>query len=210
VDAFKVYKFNEEDLKKLKAREEDMPPFAIIGSLVSLTDADLSRLPLAAEGTDASSIARPKVGDPCRKYKWGTALPYSRDHSDFIILQQLLTGNGNHGLKHLLNDSWARACAFFPRYQQLQTMQGSKRKGQAKASLSLEPLVDEVCAGFGPRNNGQQSLQDKLRCEEQHRLEHKLAQAQRTAQRMVWVLIVAVCVGFLLGVALAPYKPCIA
>jgi hypothetical protein len=71
VEPFKVYKFSDADLKALKA-EEPMPPFAIMGSLVNLTHAGLSRLPPAPEGTGASSKTEPKVGDPCCEYKWGT------------------------------------------------------------------------------------------------------------------------------------------
>lgn len=190
VEPFKVYRFGHGDLHKLKVDPARYPPFAIMGSLVKLAEADL--------GLHLPSEAGAKVGDPCRKYMWGTALPDYRGHSNLIILKQLLMGHDNWALDNLLDDSWRRAHAFYKRYEQLKASCGSTWSSflEKDANVRLAPLVNEVCAGFGPRSGEQQSLQDKLRCEEQHRLEHRLAQAQQLAKHRLWLVFVAALPAF--------------
>lgn len=136
------------------------------------------------------------AGSPCRKYLWGTALPLDRDHSDLILLKQLLTGHQNLAVYSLLDDSWQRAHNFYNCYQQLKQDQLEREfadgrlasspaavlRAAQRLDVDMTPLVDEVCSSMCVFGGGQQ-LQDKLRCEEQHRQEHQLRQAQANCER---------------------------
>lgn len=110
---------------------------------------------------------------PCR-YRWGTAFPLNRDHSDLIILKQLLFGHRNFAVHDLLQDSWRRAHAFAQQYQGLlikhhqhgpgkQLHTGSHGSSSSMPSwlaaqqfgvasreeqeaISLQPLVEELCS----------------------------------------------------------------
>jgi len=137
------------------------------------------------------------AGSPCRKYLWGTALPLDRDHSDLILLKQLLTGHQNLAVYSLLDDSWQRAHNFYNCYQQLKQDQLEREfadghlasspaavlRAAQRLDVDMTPLVDEVCSSMCVFGGGQDKLQDNLRCEEQHRQEHQLRQAQADRDR---------------------------
>jgi hypothetical protein len=151
------------------------------------------------------------------------ALPLDRDHSDLIILKQLLTGHQNRAVYGLLNDSWKRAHAFFKCYEHLKRVQLEAKiaNGQLSASpaailgavegldVDISPLVAEVCGSVSSFGGGQQQLQDRLRCEEQHRLASKLQQAlselkeKKKSEVKLWHLRVAILLAFMFGVLLA-------
>jgi hypothetical protein len=87
-----IYTFRDSELTKLGV-EKIMPPFAVVCSNVF----------------DDKEV-------PVRRYLWGTCLPLDRDHSDLIILKQLLFGHKTTGLYDLLDDSWKRAIDFKREY----------------------------------------------------------------------------------------------
>ena len=87
-----IYTFRDSELTKLGV-EKIMPPFAVVCSNVF----------------DDKEV-------PVRRYLWGTCLPLDRDHSDLIILKQLLFGHKTTGLYDLLDDSWKRAIEFKREY----------------------------------------------------------------------------------------------
>lgn len=177
ITPFKPYSFDPAALEAVHAQGFLMPPFAVMGSQTVLGPEESSQGP---------------VGQPYRRYLWGTALPMDRDHSDVIILKSLLFGHQNEALSQLFDDSWARAHAFYKSYEQLKRAQLEAKvaAGQLSGSVDaifnamegldvdMSPLVEEVCAGISTFGGGEQQLQDRLRCEEQHRLQHKLRQAQ--------------------------------
>lgn len=110
---------------------------------------------------------------PISRYRWGTAFPLSRDHSDLVILKQLLFGHRNFAVHDLLQDSWRRAYGFAKQYQVLlikhhQQQNKAVALGAANGSgsggipawlaatqlsagadeetISLQPLVEELCS----------------------------------------------------------------
>jgi hypothetical protein len=210
ISPFKPYCFDPVDLEAVQAVHPMMPPFAIMGSQVLL-------------GPEDSSAPNTAVGAPYRRYLWGMALPLDRDHSDLIILKQLLTGHQNRAVYGLLNDSWKRAHAFFKCYEHLKRIQLEAKiaNGQLSASpaailgavegldVDMSPLVAEVCGSVSSFGEGQQQLQDRLRCEEQHRLASKLQQAlselkeKKKSEVKLWHLRVAVLLAFMFGLLLA-------
>lgn len=208
VSPFKPYTFDPSDLDAVQAVNPLMPPFAVMGSQVLL-------------GPEDSTLG--PVGAPYRRYLWGLALPLDREHSDLIILKQLLTGHQNRAVYGLLNESWKRSHAFFKCYEHLKRVQLEAKfaAGSLAASpaailgavegldVDMSPLIADVCGRVSSFGGGQQQLQDRLRCEEQHRLEHKLQQALKELQEKsksevkLWQLKAAVVLAFLFGVLLA-------
>lgn len=208
ITPFKPFCFDPIDLDAVQARGPLMPPFAVMGSQSVLGPEESTRGP---------------VGAPYRRYLWGIALPLDRDHSDLIIRKQLLTGHQNRAVYGLLNDSWARAHAFYKSYEQLKTVQLEAKLAKSWLSFSggsrsvhaivaavqgldvdMGPLVQEVCGSISCFGGNRQQLQDRLRCEEQQRLEHRLRWAQEELQLMrsmytnifcllVFGLVVALC-----------------
>lgn len=162
------------------------------------------------------------AGAPCRRYLWGTALPLEREHSDLIILKQLLAGHQNRAVYGLLGDSWSRAFAFNKSYALLRRAQLESRiaAGEVAASaveilsavegldVDLSPLVSSVCTRVSSFGDG--PIENRLRCEEQHMLEHRLSQAlvelqetkKRAGQRRA-SLALAFLFGALLALAVA-------
>jgi hypothetical protein len=58
---------------------------------------------------DVTAADGGQVGQPFRRYRWGSAFPLNRDHSDLIILKQLLFGHRNFAVHDLLQVScWDR------------------------------------------------------------------------------------------------------
>jgi septin family protein len=51
---------------------------------------------------DVTAADGGQVGQPFRRYRWGSAFPLNRDHSDLIILKQLLFGHRNFAVHDLL------------------------------------------------------------------------------------------------------------
>lgn len=212
ITPFKSFCFDPSDLEAVQARGPLMPPFAVMGSQSVLGPEESTQGP---------------VGAPYRRYLWGIALPLDRDHSDLIILKQLLTGHQNRAVYGLLNDSWARAHAFYKRYEQLKRVQleakvaDGQLGGSVDAILSavegldvdMSPLVAEVCGSISSFGGGEQQLQDRLRCEEQQRLEVRLRQAQGellsirkssvSPLKFRVVIALAVVLAFLLGALVA-------
>jgi hypothetical protein len=151
-----------------------------------------------------------------------------RDHSDVIILKSLLFGHQNEALSQLFDDSWVRAHAFYKSYEQLKRAQleakvaAGQMSGSVGAILNamegldvdMSPLLAEVCSSVSNFGGGEQlQLQDRLRCEEQHRLEHRLRQAQGelkqtrqssiSIQKFRLVVAVAVMLAFVVGAGVA-------
>jgi hypothetical protein len=118
-----------------------------------------------------------------------------------------------------LGDSWSRAFAFNKSYEQLRRAQLESRiaAGEVAASaaeilsavegldVDLSPLVSSVCSRVSSFGDGG-PIEHRLRCEEQHMLEHRLNQAltelqetkKKAGQRRVSVVL-----SFLLGALLA-------
>jgi septin family protein len=209
ITPFKPYSFDPAALEAVHAQGSLMPPFAVMGSQTVLGPEESSQGP---------------VGQPYRRYLWGTALPMDRDHSDLIILKSLLFGHQNEALSQLFDDSWARAHAFYKSYEQLKRAQleakvaAGQMSGSVGAILNvmegldvdMSPLLAEVCSSISNFGGGEQlQLQDRLRCEEQHRLEHRLRQAQGelkqtrqssiSIQKFRLVVAVAVMLAFVVG-----------
>lgn len=124
-----TYAFRTSDLDLVNASPEQLPPFAIIASKDVVTPEDEKWT--AADGA--------QVGQPIRRYRWGTAFPLNRDHSDLIILKQLLFGHRNFAVHDLLQDSWRRAHIFAQEYEALLAEQQQERIS-ARGSL-------RVCVG---------------------------------------------------------------
>ncbi|KAF6261998.1 Septin-domain-containing protein [Scenedesmus sp. NREL 46B-D3] len=164
--AQEMEQFRQELLQDMQARRcckgvERLPPFAIVSSKDLLT----------ADEAGQPGMEGGEVGQPFRRYRWGTAFPLKREHSDLIILKQLLCGHRNFAVHDLLQDSWRRAHAFSGQYESLLRRCGrfdgiGLAPGQQLAGLSLQPLVDEVCCSTC---GGTTELQDKLRSEEAKR-----------------------------------------
>lgn len=110
----------------VNASTAQLPPFAIVASKTLMTPEDAKLA--AAEGG--------QVGMPFRRYRWGTAYPLSREHSDMIILKQLLFGHRNYAVHDLLADSWRRAHIFAREYEQL-LADHNKSGGEAKKEVGL-------------------------------------------------------------------------
>ncbi|WIA39364.1 hypothetical protein OEZ86_005472 [Tetradesmus obliquus] len=164
-----TYRFRESDLEMVGASTSQLPPFAIVASkdLMGLEDVT------AADGG--------QVGQPFRRYRWGSAFPLNRDHSDLIILKQLLFGHRNFAVHDLLQDSWRRAFTFAREYETLLRDNGHELASATTAllSVSLAPMVDALCSS----TCGSTELADKLRSEEAKEVITNLERAREQLER---------------------------
>ncbi|WIA22604.1 hypothetical protein OEZ86_009587 [Tetradesmus obliquus] len=170
-----TYSFRERDLAMVGADGSRLPPFAIVASQELLT----------AQQVGQPGLEGGEVGQPFRQYRWGTAFPLHRGHSDLVILKQLLCGHRNLAVHDLLQDSWRRAFTFRHQYEALLRRAGrcdgiGLAPGQSLGGVSLQPLVDEVCCSTC---GGTSELQDKLRSEEAKRTLTDLSRAREALAR---------------------------
>lgn len=171
-----TYTFSTAALEAIDADVSVLPPFAVVGSPDLLPGNAPETEGMCCPQGHTTMMPRelwPCAGEPYRRYPWGTAFPLNRSHSDLIILKQLLTGHCNTAIYDLLDDSWKRACSFAEKYRKLllTRVNDSVRDLLTTPGL-LDPLVDEVC-GQGK----QTPLEDRLRDEEQKKLQLELERA---------------------------------
>jgi septin family protein len=140
-----AFVFSPSDLARVHASTSGSLLFAVMASAEHTT----------TDTAGSAGVMQP--GQPCRVYPWGTALPFSRSHSDLAVLRQLLFGHRNHGVYDLLDDSWGRAHAFALRHRQLwwwgggvstsgQAAAGSSSAAPAAtaATVDVQPLVSDI------------------------------------------------------------------
>jgi septin family protein len=187
VASFKPYSFDPSDLEKVQASPL-MQPFPVMGSQAVL-------------GPEEASCSHGPVEAPYRHYLWGTAQPENREHSDLIILKQLLTGHQNKAVYSLLKDSWAKARTFYKDYDALKKAQlkvklaAGQLSGDFDAMLSalegldvdMSPLVAKVCGAISSSGEGGQQLQEEMpqllrQLQERLRSEAQLRQQERLQQ----------------------------
>jgi hypothetical protein len=184
--SLQTYFFSDESLTQLDARHHVMPPFAVVSSsemVPSSTSSTSSGSTIAADGNGSgdvgdnpgrvSEVAEYTEQEPGRQYSWGTCYPYDRDHSDLIILKQLLFGYWNAAIYDLLDNSYDQAVKFARRLEREE--EGTLSKGER-----IEKMVEEGCDGIVPQlqNEEQKQLHVALEREKQKvgRLEEEMQQ----------------------------------
>ena len=165
--SLQTYFFSDESLTQLDAKHHVMPPFAVVSSSEMVpSSSSISGAGAAATAaaggsgagaggvTDGTGTFEGEVEvEPGRQYYWGTCYPYDRDHSDLIILKQLLFGYWNAGIYDLLDNSYDQAVRFARRFER------EEEEGMLSREERMEKIVEESCNGIIPQLQNEEQKQ---------------------------------------------------